>query len=446
MAQSRVDRARQAVRALTAASSPLIPSDTRTVQLFSTPEEIRPAHKQWQAEVLELAESSSGVPEVAGAGSLVRGSIDRIAFTAEADPKSPAPAQPPTIADSQRRIDALDFGRMAELIFYTGETWITWKTLIETEVDLPQALAVTEVDTKSNPKRVADGVGSMKDLPADVQLMRIFKPALKNRYDAHSPHRAAIPVMRAMRLHQVADTAVAMSRIMSAGLLVWPTERKSMGVNPDTGLPFPGSQEELVQAFRAIASQTIQNLDSTDVAATIPFIFTVDNQLDAKNAVPQLVHLERDDHAVSYKTRYDMYRLRYASAIDLPIEQTTGMGATNHWSAWSIREDMWKSYLAPIVKLILDALNKRIGAPNGIKFTADAKELISKPDQTSIILQLLKLQNVTPQSAQKALLSGDLKDLVMQDAPAGAYISTSSPGSSDFTTGGSRGGGAFPGG
>ena len=408
----------------------------------ATPEAIRIRTEKWQDRVLSLAEM---VPEVAGTSSLVRGSVSRVKFRVELDPDSNVEvADPNLVADLQDRFDRMNFGRAAELLFLVGEFWVAFP-----ELDDPFVLSPTEVDATKNPKQIKDAKGSFQDLPPTTSLFRVFKESNQNRYHAISAHKAALGLMEAMFKHQIADSAIADSRLISAGILAWPTERKSMPLNPDTGRPEPGSMEELQAQFAQMAQRSLQ--DSSSLDAKVPFLLGTDIKA-GRDAIPQMIRVDREDEAGSYASRFEAYGLRYAKAIELPIEQSTGMGATNHWSAWAIREDSWKSYLAQLVEIIREALELRVAGKYGMRVVVDARDLITKPDQTEVVMQMLGLRVVTTDSAIRAIIDSDLDVLVSQEPPAqstpqqrdarstNATI-TKSP--SDFTVNGDRGGGRY---
>lgn len=411
-------------RSLTAASSPvMVPLESPSAPLL-TPEALRTRQEGWQRRILELADM---VPEVAGAAALVRGSTSRIKLVLEGGSNS----------DVRRRLqlllDQLDFDRLCELIWLSGEAYVALP-----DHGKPYSLSVTELNTHSKPVEVKDATNSSRKMTDP--FFRVWKPSRKNRWQASSPNQAALDLIESMYVHQLADTAVATSRLAGAGILVWPTDREDMPFTDD-GKPAPGSRQEMLRQFQDAALQSIKNRESLD--ATVPFVVFVDP--DMENSMPQMLRLDRDDHADQYKTRYEIYRLRYATAIDLPIESVTGMGETNHWSAWAIREDQWRSYLAPLVQLAVDALQERMINPidAGIRIKVDATDLIAKPDQTATILRLMQLDKIDTAYALQQL---NLDPLKAQDPRQMQYATQQMEGiPSDMTLGGERGGGQYRG-
>ncbi len=411
--------------ALTAASSPPHRSPSPSAEV-ATPEALRTRSERWQERTLELAEM---VPEVAGAAALVRGSAEHVTLRASALPG--ATPDPLVLAELQRRLDIYPLARAVQLDFLVGENYIQWPD----EGD-PYVLSPSEINTRKAPYEQKSANGSWGAIPESQHTIRVWRESSSNRWLAASPHKAALDLIESMYIHQLADSSVATSRLAGAGILVWPTNAKRLGLD-ENGQPFPGSQEELLGNFHKAAMQSITQRNSKD--ATIPFAVFVDPSLE--NWMPELL-IDRDDHAAEYETRFTEYRRRYANAIDLPIEQITGMDGVNGWSAWAVREDSARIYLKPIVQRQVDALNRRVAHLHGINIVADFSALTTNPDNTPQIMQLAQLEMATPESVKKALLSGNIADLVMKDPPPKSYSSnTVSNPPSDFTVGGERGGG-----
>lgn len=412
--------------ALTAASSPLVHGEEYPGQKILTPEAIRVRQEGWQRKILEYAQQ---VPEVAGAASLVRNSASRVKFVVVPGPNS----DPGLVADCQARVDALDKGRIARLIFLAGETYIVWPD----DDEAPFSLSIAELRTTVEPYQFR-GATTWKDLPAQWNFLRTWIPSDTNRYQASSPNQAAIDLIDAMYLHQLADTSVAMSRLAGAGVLVWPSSRQREGIGPD-GAPKPGSQEELVANFSKAAMKSIK--DRSAVEATVPYVVFVDpNQ---QNYKPEMLRIEREDYAEQYRERFETYRLRYATAIDLPIESTTGMGETNHWSAWAIREDKWREYLAPIMEIPRQAIEWNILRKKDptLRLEIDGSELIAKPDQSANMLRLLQLGVIEEKYAFDQM---NLDPSKARMAPERAYATQQMEGiPSDMSLGGERGGGQY---
>lgn len=420
---------------LTASGSPVVVPTRAKQPSVAGPDAIRARSQGWQKAILRFAET---VPEVAGAGSLVNNSIQRVEWTVVGG--NAALRQ-----RVQARIDAIDKGRLGELIWLSGEGFIAVPTdpgeqVPVEDVKAPYTLSVVEINSSATPPTVK-GPNGEQEMMTDP-FMRIWRPSKSNRWQASSPNQAAMDLIEAMYLHQLADTAVATSRLAGAGIIFWPTNAPDVP-STDDGQPAPGSRQAMLKAFNEAAWSSITQRDSRE--ATIPFVVFYDPDGGGEYK-PEMFRIERDDQADQYATRFETYRTRYATAVDLPIESITGMGGTNHWSAWQIDVDKWKTYFAPLVELMRVEIERRIvqAYSPSLRLEIDETALIAKPDQTPTIMQLAQLDVVTPESVQVALVSGSLADLVMREAPARSYNSnTVSDPPSDFKVGGDRGGGKF---
>lgn len=409
---------------LTAASGSVMQGERPSSSLL--PGSFRMRAEGWQLRILELADL---VPEVAGAAGLVRNSLNRVRFVVEG-PDSDASR------DFQAKLNAMDRGRAGVNLFLAGEFRLTWP-----EAGVPEVLSVEEFkpgEGSASPRVLLGG----EERALSEPYVRVWNASARRRLEASSPHKATMDLVEAMYLHQLADSAVASSRLASAGVMVWPTEAADVPLRDD-GSPEPGSRQDLRDQFHKSAVQSLR--DFRNHGNHIPFIIFVDPNLE--NYMPEMFRIERDDHAQMYKLRFETYRLRYASAIDLPIESVTGMGDTNHWSAWAIREDQYRSYLAPMIEVMRRAIESRFvlnpdfGLGSKYRLGVDASDLIAKPDQSANMLRLLQLENIDPAYAFEMM---NLDPEKAKDAPIRGYRSSQMDGiPSDMTLGGERGGGQF---
>lgn len=365
-----------------------------------------------------------------------------------------------TRARIQHRIDQLDKDRAAELLWLSGEVYFAvpvdpgTDTPVE-EVEEPFSLSVAEFkparelgqqDQRKGPNdEWVDLVEEKTDRP--IPFMRVWRPSKANRWKAASPNKSVMDLLDAMYLAQLVDTATQKSRLIHAGIVFWPTNAKSVAI-PDGGQPVKGSREEMLQEF-VNATQQVIDLRSKGQEPAQPFIVMYDPGKggEATAYKPEMFRIEREDLADQRATRVQVDRDRYAAAVELPIESVTGIGSTNHWSAWQIDVDKWKTWFSPIDDLMRKQVELRMVKPYGAEYTleTDATGLIAKPDMTDVVMKLAQLEIITPDSAKAALEKNDLALLVMKDPPPRNYTSNAAPGQpSDFGQGDTdRGGGKY---
>lgn len=399
---------------------------------------IRARSQAWQKRILEYAEA---IPEVAGAAALVRASLERVEWIVEGQGDYPGAQK-----RAQDRIDALDKARAGELIWLSGEAFIGIPDDgpdVAVEDIAPYSLSVAELNTHSEPVSVAGPNGEQVEMPDP--FMRIWRPSKTNRWQAASPNKAAMDLLDSMYLSQLAETSVHRSRLAGAGVVFWPTAAPDVPVQAGEE-PEPGTRQALAAAFEDAAWSSIEKQNSRE--ATIPFVVFYDPGPEGKaHYTPEMFRIDREGQADDYATGVETHRMRYATAVELPVEAVTGMGGTNHWSAWQIDVDKWKTWFAPLCELMRVELERRLVRMYGrnLKLTVDASKLIAKPDQTDVVMKLAALQVVEPDSIQAALISGKIEDLVMREPPQTDYTSNAAPGQpSDFANGnGNRGGGQY---
>lgn len=466
------NRVWRGIRALLAGGSPLIeptvsaggPQRSRDTTGadpdLARPDSIRARSEKWQEEILEFAEA---IPEVAGASALVRAKMEGVKWVVkggnDADRKR-----------IQARVDAFDRERAAELIWLSGEVYIAvpddpgGATPVE-DVAAPFSLSVEEIkvaQSDSGKDQMRGPNGEWVDMVEEdsdrkIPFMRVWRPSKRNRWKAASPNKAVMDLLRAMYLAQLVDTATQNSRMIHAGIVFWPTNLPDIPTRPGEK-PAPGSRQELQANFDRAVTQSI-DLAKRGKDGAQPFVVFYDPGKGGESTKyqPEMFRIEREDAASDRATRTDVDRTRYATAVELPIESVTGTGDSNHWSAWQIDIDQWKTWCKPLDDLLRSNFEKRVVKAYGKQFSlvTDDSELIAKPDESDVVLKVMTLEQVTPESGIEALKEKDLGKLVAQDPPVrptgsqqagqvGARGTTAPGQPSDFGRGNTdRGGGQY---
>lgn len=427
-----------------------MPQTVPTAGSPARPDSIRARAAEWQSRVLEYAEA---IPEVAGAAALVRASMEGVKWVVKGGNAA-------TRARIQARIDQLDKERAAELVWLSGECYIAIPSDdggsgTENLPEAPFSLSVAEL-------KLGDPVNGRKDQrlgPNDewvdlveegtdrpIPFMRVWRPSKRNRWKGASPNKAVMDLLDAMYLAQLVDTATQKSRLIHAGIVFWPTNAPDIPVQAGEE-PVPGSRQAMLAAFQNATAQVISMHERGQEPAQ-PFVVMYDPGKggEATKYQPEMFRIEREDLAEQRATRVEVDRRRYATAVELPVEAVEGMGGTNHWSAWQIDVDKWKTWFAPIDKMLREQVELRMVKQYGSEYSleTDATELIKKPDLTDVIIKLMQLEQVTPESGLKALISGDLADLQWQTPPEKPAQGVAPGQPSDFGRGDTdRGGGKF---
>jgi len=233
--------------------------------------------------------------------------------------------------------------------------------------------------------------------------------------------------MESMYLHQIADTAVATSRLAGAGILYWPTDLPSLPLRD--GRPDEGSREQLQQMLMESMMKSISDRNSQD--AVVPIIVFGD-PTNGDSFKPEHLLLERPDDANAFAARMDSYDLRYAKSVELPIESVQGMGPSNHWTAHVIREDNVRYYVAPLAEIVGNSLFRNfvksmlveLGYGQDVikksSVMADYSNITSKPDKSDKALKLADIGGYLNKEAVLEATGFDIKiDLADGSEPSG---------------------------
>lgn len=355
-------------------------------------------YERWQERALDLIEA---VPEASGASALIENTLNQVVLKVEGEGLDEADRK-----ELEEHLSRFDIGRAGMLIWQVGECYPMWtfdsEGDIEWEINSPLEI---KAETGKEPQKL-DPNNKFRDIRRDEKFFRCWKQDPKKKFHAWSPHRGLIDVMEAMYLHQLADTAVATSRLAGAGILYWPTDLPSLPLKD--GRPEEGSREELQKQLMTAMQQSIRDRSSTD--AFVPLVVFGDPSL-GENFKPEHILLERPDNARAWAERMEAYAKRYARGVELPIESVEGMGPANHWTAWVIKEDKWRFYVEPIVNIIADALLKnyvkqvlREGGKDkdvikNVKVVADGTKLIEKPDKSDSAIKLATIGGILSDEA-----------------------------------------------
>jgi hypothetical protein len=216
---------------------------------------------------------------------------------------------------------------------------LSWHTLSTSEVQVRNDRIVVQVG------------GSSKEIDGDAAiLIRVWRPHPNRWWQADSPVRANLPVLRELVGLTKHIGATIDSRLAGAGLLPLPASVEVVGNahDPETGAEQPAS--EFVDALIDAMVTPIEDRESA--AAVVPLVVTVPDDVVGKIG---LVSFATPFDAASKDLRDEAIR-RLALGLDAPPEVMLGLGSSNHWSAWQIDEATTKTHISPLLGLICDAL------------------------------------------------------------------------------------------
>lgn len=239
-----------------------------------------------------------------------------------------------------------------------------------------------------------------RPLASDHFAMRVFHPHKRYHYMSDSASRAARSTMRELELVNRHILSQYLSRLASAGIIIFPEEisfpvREEFADQPD---PFMAEWIE-------IAAEAIQKPGTA--SAVIPIPMKVPGEW-----LGQIQHidftLQLDDQII--EKRESAIR-RLATQINIPAEILTGMGAINHWGAWQLEEGAVKTSIAPDMEEICSAFTKqylrpRLRAsgeeePNDFVVWYDLSEITIRPDRSEKAIQLYDRLELSGEAARR---------------------------------------------
>lgn len=220
-------------------------------------------------------------------------------------------------------------------------------------------------------------------------VVRVWRPHPRRWWNADSPVRANLPVLRELVGLTKHVAATIDSRLAGAGLLVLgnSVEVVSGATEDPTGDADGDEVSNFVDAL--IETMTIPIRDRDSAAAVVPLVIQVPDEV-----VGKVQHLtfstEFDEKARELR---DEAIRRLALGLDAPPETLLGMGGTNHWSAWQIEESTVTVHIEPVLALICDALTteylwpvlEEAGVLNARDYVVwfDTTELTLRPNRTA---------------------------------------------------------------
>lgn len=179
-------------------------------------------------------------------------------------------------------------------------------------------------------------------------VLRIWRPHPKNRELADSACRAALPVLREIRMYDMHIQAQTTSRLTGAGLMLVPSEIQ-FRANPDS--PEGASSADSLTYTVGRAMETAIG-EPGDASAQVPIVVTAPGEHLDKI---KLLHFWSDLDEKVIEMRREAIR-RLALSMDMPQEALLGTGDMNRWGAWQVEESSVKAHIEPLLDLIVSAL------------------------------------------------------------------------------------------
>ena len=358
-------------------------TDTATTAVASLAEAVLAALGASQQDLGQMLQRLATNLFVAGEGWLVGVPAHLVPGIDSTDPTATAPSPDPALSD------------------------LVWRVL-----------AVTEVTTVAAPTpnaagRVRLNLGSDASAPVEVStdeiyLIRVWRPHPARYWEADSPTRACLPILRELIGLTRHISAQIDSRLAGAGLLVVPSSASAALASDAADAYGTGQPDPFVSALMESMLRPIENRD--DASAVVPLVVTVPDE--AADKVSHLTFSSALDSGA--RDLRDEAIRRLALAQDAPPELLLGSGAMNHWGAWLTREDTVTTHIEPVLALICEALTSQYLRPvllsaglsedvvRTLTVGYDVSALVARPNRSEEALNLHKSGAISDEALREA--------------------------------------------
>lgn len=247
-------------------------------------------------------------------------------------------------------------------------------------------LSVSEVSTSASTGKVKlkvlEGGQDLEVSPDDVYLIQVWRPHPRRWWEADSPTRASLPVLKELVGLTMHVSAQVDSRLAGAGILVVPASAQR-ALQVAAGQTDENATDQFTEALMEAMLTPIA--DRSNASAVVPLVVTVpDETVDKFQYISFATHLDSEARAL----RDEAIR-RLALGQDAPPELLLGTSGMNHWGAWLTQEDTVTTHIEPPLALICDALTtqylwpvlEQMGVEDHENYVIwyDVRHMISRP-------------------------------------------------------------------
>jgi hypothetical protein len=226
---------------------------------------------------------------------------------------------------------------------------LVWRMLSVSEVKFEAEDMVLSLGPNDNEKVKA---------PADaLYAIRVWNPHPRRMWEADSPTRSSLPVLRELVGLTMHISAQIDSRLAGAGVIIAP-DSAARAAKRALNLPEDGADDPFTDAL--IKAMITPISDRANASAYVPLVWTVPDE-----SAELFRYLDQGDRMLDAQAKdmRDESIRRFALGADAPPELLLGVGSMNHWGAWIVQEDVVHSHLEPPLALIADAITTQYLRP-----------------------------------------------------------------------------------
>jgi len=192
--------------------------------------------------------------------------------------------------------------------------------------------------------------------PDLLYMIRVWRPHPRRWWEADSPTRSSLPVLRELVGLTMHISAQVDSRLAGAGLLLVPASA-ARALKIAAGIPEDSDEDPFTDALMEAMLTPIG--DRANASALVPLVVTIP---DGTAGDFQYLTFSKPLDTEARSLRDEAIR-RLALGQDAPPELLLGTGGMNHWGAWLVRDDVVTTHIEPPLALIADALTTQYLRP-----------------------------------------------------------------------------------
>lgn len=391
--------------------------------------EISLSRQDWQRRAFDIYDAEG---HLFYATNYIGGAMARIQLVGATKPKNHGELEQPLILKSGPVADAIAniesplggqsgfLRQIGKNIFLTGEAWIIASA--ETYPDGSHsvnwdAVSIDELEnngTKAMRRRLPGATG--EPLPPGSVTFRIWKEHPRFSRLADAGTRSCMEQLEKLIILNRAEKAIARSQLAGSGILALPMElvppawqNQSKEANPMESNPL----------WQALAESMLAPLaDEAAPSAVVPLLLVGPGSI-IKDMKYEPLDRKFDTAGAQASIKNAIEQI--ANTLEIPKEILLGVGEATHWTAWSIREDVFQAHIQPLIELVCAGLTRTFMKQALAKFTDaelkdagiedrdsvivwyDASQLVIQPDKGDKMLGLHDRFVVTDEALAREL-------------------------------------------
>jgi len=227
---------------------------------------------------------------------------------------------------------------------------LVWRMLSVSEVKFEASEIILQLGGDGK----ADEVRASAD---DLYPIRVWNPHPRRFWEADSPVRSSLPVLRELVGLTMHISAQIDSRLAGAGVIIAP-DSAARAAKRALNLPEEGPDDPFTDAL--IKAMMTPISDRANASAYVPLVWTVPDE-----SAHLFRYLDQGDRLLDAQAKdmRDESIRRFALGSDAPPELLLGVGSMNHWGAWIVQEDVVNTHLTPPLALVSDAITTQYLRP-----------------------------------------------------------------------------------